>query len=362
MAPVILELHQRMGIEAIVCVTGQHRGMLDEALAAFGIRPDYDLAIMRPGQTLADVTTDVINGLTPLLSSVKPDRVLVHGDTTTAYAASIASFYLGIPIGHVEAGLRTGNLHAPWPEEFNRRSVDLVADLLWAPTASAAANLRREGAKAENIIVTGNTGVDAISSIKARLDADASLREALWRGLPKLDTSKRLVLVTGHRRESFGEGMSEICHALNRLAERPDIEIIWPVHPNPNVLAAVRQHLKAQSNVHLVEPIEYLSFTALMMRSHIIITDSGGIQEEAPTLAKPILVTRNETERPEAIAAGTAMLIGPSANRIVAAVLELLDDEIAYRRMAARRNPFGDGKAAVRIADSLVARHTARQV
>jgi UDP-N-acetylglucosamine 2-epimerase len=357
MAPVVLALRRREGIETIMCLTGQHRSMLDEALAAFNLRPDYDLAIMRPAQTLTDITTDVMNKLTPLLAKLQPDRVIVHGDTTTTYAASIASFYLGIPVGHIEAGLRTGNLMAPWPEEFNRRSVDLVADLLWAPTEAAADNLRREGAKPENIVVTGNTAVDAIASVKARIEADTSFRETLWRGLPKLDPAKRLVLVTGHRRESFGEGMAEVCRALNVLAARRDVELVWPVHPNPNVLAAVREHLEAHDNVHLVEPIEYLGFTALMLRSHIIITDSGGIQEEAPTLAKPVLVTRNETERPEAIEAGTAKLVGTSVERIVFAATLLLDNDCAYRQMTARKNPFGDGTAAVKIVDSLSARH-----
>lgn len=360
MAPVVLELRRRPGIETIVCVTGQHRTMLDEALAAFGIEPEHDLAIMRPGQTLADITTHVLTKLPPLLARLKPDRVLVHGDTTTTYAAAITGFYLGIPVGHVEAGLRTGNMHAPWPEEFNRRSVDMVADLLWAPTEMAAENLRREGASSANIVVTGNTAVDAIATIKARIEGDAQLRETLWRRLPSFDPAKRLVLVTGHRRESFGNGMAEICRALNRLAARRDIEIVWPVHPNPNVVGAVKEHLKAHSNIQLVDPVDYLGFTALMLRSYIIITDSGGIQEEAPTLAKPVLVTRNETERPEAISAGTARLVGPSADRIVAAATELLDDAAAYERMAARKNPFGDGKAAVCIVDSLIAKH--RQV
>jgi UDP-N-acetylglucosamine 2-epimerase (non-hydrolysing) len=357
MAPVVLELRQRRGIETVVCVTGQHRGMLDDALAAFGIKPDYDLAIMRPGQTLADITTDVFTKLSPLLSTLKPSRVLVHGDTTTSYAAAVAAFYLGVLVGHVEAGLRTGNLHAPWPEEFNRRSVDMVADLLWAPTDAAAENLRREGVRPDHIVVTGNTAVDAIGSIKSRIESDATLRDALWCHLPQLDRDKRLVLVTGHRRESFGDGISEICRALNRLAARHDVEIVWPVHPNPNVAGVVKDHLKARSNIHLVDPMGYVAFTALMMRSHIIITDSGGIQEEAPTLGKPVLVTRNETERPEAIAAGTARLVGPSADRIVTAATELLEDAVAYQRMAARNNPFGDGRAALRIADSLLARH-----
>jgi len=362
MAPLILELRRRRGIETIVCVTGQHRGLLDEALKAFAIKPEHDLAIMRPGQTLGDITTSVLTNLTPLLTLLKPDRVLVHGDTTTTYATAVASFYLGIPIGHVEAGLRTGNLHAPWPEEFNRRCVDLVADLLWAPTEVAAGNLRREGARQENIVVTGNTAVDAIAFMKYRIESDKSLSDAIWRQLPRLDPRKRLVLVTGHRRESFGEGLAAVCRALNQLASRGDLEIIWPVHPNPNVVDAVRYHLRAHANIHIVEPIEYLGFTALMLRSHFIITDSGGIQEEAPTLSKPVLVTRNETERPEAVLAGTARLVGTSAERIVEWATELLDDATAYTRMASCENPFGDGRAAVRIADSLLNRHERRVV
>ena len=358
MALVVLELRRRACIETVVCVTGQHGGMLDEALAAFDIRPDYDLAIMRPGQTLTDIRMEVFAPLTPLLAVLKPDRVVVHGDTTTTYAAVIASFYRGIPVGHVEAGVRTDNLMAPWPEEFNRRSVDLVADLLWAHTEAAAQNLRREGATAESIVVTGNTAVDAINSVRTRIETDNGFRETLWRKLPRLDPSKQLLLVAGHRRESFGEGLAEICRALSRIADRPDIEIIWPVHPNPNVCAAVSEHLKTHPNVHLVEPIEYLRFKVMMMRSHIIITDSGGIQEEAPTLAKPALVTRNETERPETVVAGTAMLVRPSADRIVAAAFTLLDDSEDHRRMTAHRNPFGDGNAAMRITDSIVASHS----
>lgn len=359
MAPVILELRRRRDIETIVCVTGQHRGMLDEALSAFDIRPDYDLAIMRPGQTIVDITTDVLGKLSPLLAKLTPDRVIVHGDTTTTFAASLASFYHRIPVGHVEAGLRTGNLQAPWPEEFNRRSVDILADLLWAPTEAAAENLRREGAAADDVFVTGNTAVDAIAMVKMRFETDAASLKSLWNGLPHLDPAKRLVLVTGHRRESFGEGMAEICRALNGLAARHDVEIIWPVHPNPNVLEAVAAHLKKHANIHLVKPLDYLSFVALMARSYIIITDSGGIQEEAPTLSKPVLITRNETERPEAVSAGTAQLVGPMSDRIVAAATELLENDGSYARMSARANPFGDGMAAKRIADSLFKRHSA---
>jgi len=359
MAPVVLEMRRRPDIETIVCVTAQHRGMLDDALNAFGIRPEHDLNIMRPQQSLWETNAAVLTQLTPLLVRLRPNRVLVHGDTTTTYAAAVASFYLGVPVGHVEAGLRTGNLNAPWPEEFNRRSVDIFADLLWAPTEAAAHNLVKEGARPENVVVTGNTAVDAVVSVRERIERDSLLQETLWRRLPRLDPGKRLLLVTGHRRESFGGGLVEICEAVSRLAERHDVEIVWPLHANPKVVGTVGEHLRPSANIHLVDPIEYLAFVALMSRAYLIITDSGGIQEEAPTLAKPVLVTRNETERPEAIAAGSARLVGISAQRIVEAALHLLDDTSAYTEMSCRRSPFGDGDAAVKIVDSLLLRHGA---
>ena len=283
--------------------------------------------------------------------------MLVHGDTTTSFAAALASFYQGIPVGHVEAGLRTGNLAAPWPEEFNRRSVDLTADLLWAPTPSAAANLRKEGAKSDRIILSGNTVIDALCIAKDMIEGDAALRDRIWQRLPRVDSRRRLILVTGHRRESFKSGLANVCRALRRLAERSDVEIIWPLHPNPQVRVTVERELRPADNVHLIAPIDYLGFVALMMRSHLIISDSGGIQEEAPTLLKPVLVTRDETERPEAVAAGTAVLVGTSAKRIHATATHLLDDASAYARMAGLPNPFGDGRAAVRIVDSLIARY-----
>lgn len=357
MAPVVLEMRQRSEVETIVCVTGQHRDMLDEALKVFDLRPDYDLNIMRSGQTLGDTTTAVLRNLEPLIHNLRPDRVLVQGDTTTALAASMAAFYAGVPIGHVEAGLRTGNLHAPWPEEFNRRVVDIVADLLWAPTDGAAQRLHSEGVPHENILVTGNTVIDALIFAKSRIDRDAELRAQIWSRLPQLDPSRKLVLLTGHRRENFSNGLAEMCKALNRLAKRKDTEIIWPVHPNPNVSPILTRELQHTSNMHLIEPLDYLSFVLLMMRAHIIVTDSGGIQEEAPTLCKPVLITRETTERPEAVAAGAAKLVGASAEQIVVAAARLLEDPAEHARMANVPNPFGDGQASRRITDSLVVRH-----
>lgn len=357
MAPVVLELRRRPEIETVVCVTGQHRDMLDDALRVFGIEPAFDLNIMRPKQLLSAVTSVVLDRLTQLIGDLKPSRVLVHGDTTTSYATALASFYRAVPVGHVEAGLRTGNILAPWPEEFNRRSVDMIADILWAPTETAGLVLRNEGARPENVHVTGNTVVDAINLIKSKIENDSNLRAALWTRLPRLEPNKKLILVTGHRRESFGGGLAEVCEALNYLAGRKDVEIVWPVHPNPEVVRTVRSALQSRPNVHVIAPLEYVAFTALMMRAYIILTDSGGIQEEAPSLSKPVLVTRNETERPEAIAAGTAKLVGTNAQVIVDTASLLLNDSAAYFTMAGRSNPFGDGTAARRIVDSLVLRH-----
>lgn len=357
MAPVVLALRHERRIDTILCVTAQHREMLDDALSIFDIRPQYDLNIMRPGQTLAAATSAVLDGLTPVIQKIRPDRALVQGDTTTTFAASVACFYCGIPVGHVEAGLRTGNLQGPWPEEFNRRATDMIADLLWAPTERAADLLRREGAKPDNVLVTGNTVIDALRLVKARLDADLSLRNSIWSKLPTFNRSRRLILVTGHRRENFGGGLAQLCHALNRLANRDDVEIVWPVHPNPNVLATAESELERRPNIHLLAPQDYLAFVALMMRAELIVSDSGGIQEEAPALSKPVLVTRNETERPEAIVAGTARLVGTVADRIFEAATELLDDPKVYAGMSNARNPFGDGHAAERVVRSILKRH-----
>jgi len=357
MAPVVLALQREPCIETIVCVTGQHRGMLDDALRIFGIIPQYDLNVMKSDQTLASTTAAVLEKLTPIIQKIKPDRALVHGDTTTTFAATVACFYCGIPVGHVEAGLRTNNIYAPWPEEFNRRATDIIADLLWAPTDISAKALRNEGAQPINVRVTGNTVIDALRLIRARIEEDKDLNKTLWDKLPQIDAAHRLILVTGHRRENFDTGLANTCAALNKLAKRIDVEIVWPIHPNPNVLGIVHRELKQLKNVHIIEPQDYLSFVALMMRATLIITDSGGIQEEAPALNKPVLITREETERPEVVATGAAKLVGTSSTRIFAAACEILDDPEIYRKMSTAVNPFGDGYASDRIVADIIARH-----
>jgi UDP-N-acetylglucosamine 2-epimerase len=357
MAPVILALKKERQLETIVCVTGQHRDLLDQVLAVFAIKPDVDLSIMRPAQTLVEITATILERFTSTLEAVRPDRVLVHGDTTTSFACSLASFYAHTPVGHVEAGLRTGNLQAPWPEEYNRRSVDLIADLLWAPTQLAAETLLSEGARREDIRVTGNTVVDALHIVAATIEHDFTLRDKLSDLLPRTDPKKKIILVTSHRRENLNGGLSNICHALNALALRPDVELIWPVHPNPHVAAIVRRHMRNVPNVHLIEPPDYVAFVELMKRCHFIITDSGGVQEEAPSLSKPVLVTRNETERPEAILAGAARLVGIDTANIIRAAETLLDSTETYHAMATVENPFGDGRAALRVVDSILERH-----
>ena len=353
MAPVVRALEQADGIESRVCVTAQHRGMLDQVLELFGIRPDVDLDIMRPGQDLAYVTTAVLNGLGPVLDELRPDRVLVHGDTTTTLAASMAAFYKMVPVGHVEAGLRTGDLMAPWPEEMNRRLTDGIADLLFAPTDGARDNLLREGVPEGRIRVTGNTVIDALLGIKVRLDTEPDLRAEQERRFADLGT-ERMILVTGHRRENFGPGFEAICHALAKLAERPDVTIVYPVHLNPNVREPVNRILGGLERVRLIEPVEYVPFVHLMDRAHLIVSDSGGIQEEAPSLGKPVLVMRDVTERPEAVAAGTVRLVGCDTNTIVAETERLLDDAATYAAMSRARNPFGDGHAAQRIVKEIV--------
>jgi UDP-N-acetylglucosamine 2-epimerase (non-hydrolysing) len=356
MAPVIGALGRAPGIHSMICVTAQHRSMLDQVIALFDLRPDFDLNLMAANQGLTHITSAVLEGLEPILRAAKPDRVLVHGDTTTTL---VAAFYGDVPVGHVEAGLRTGDMKAPWPEEMNRRLADAVCDLHFAPTEGARANLLKEGIAPSGIHVTGNTVIDALMQIAQRLKSDAKLVESVKRSLPPLDAEHRLILVTGHRRESFGGGFERICTALRRLAdERADIEIVYPVHLNPNVKEPVTRLLGNHARIRLVEPLDYLPFVYLMTRCHLIITDSGGIQEEAPALGKPVLVMRDVTERPEAIAAGTVKLVGTDIERIVAEAGRLLDDEAAYQAMAhARnpfamahaRNPFGDGTAADRI-------------
>lgn len=354
MAPVVLALARTPGIEARVCVTAQHRGMLDQALSLFGIRPDYDLDVMQANQTLNHITTAVLNGMDGILADFAPDRVLVHGDTTTTFAASLAAFYRKVPVGHVEAGLRTGDVYAPWPEEMNRRLADAIADLYFAPTESAARNLKTEGRPAGRILVTGNTVIDALLHVVGLLHGDADLSRRIAAQFPFLGHGRRLVLVTGHRRENFGAGFDRICTALARLAERPDVQIVYPVHLNPNVREPVNRILGGHPNVRLLEPLDYLPFVHLMDRAHLIVTDSGGIQEEAPALGKPVLVMRDVTERPEAVEAGTVRLVGTDGAAIVREATRLLDDEDAYRTMSRAHNPYGDGHAAERIVKEIL--------
>jgi UDP-N-acetylglucosamine 2-epimerase (non-hydrolysing) len=355
MAPVILALKAEGNIEVVVVATGQHREMLNDTLSIFEIIPNFDLAIMRPNQSISYVVTPVISGLDPVLEDIRPSWVLVHGDTTTAMAASIAAFNRGFPVGHVEAGLRTGDLSRPFPEEFNRRCVDIVAEILWAPTAGAKANLLAEALPSgKRIIVTGNTAIDALQWASARLDSDPKLRDAIDKGLPVLQGHKKMVLVTGHRRESFGSGFENICQALRSLALRSDIEIVYPVHLNPNVAGPIYNLLGGLQNIHLIVPQDYLAFVRLMQCAALILTDSGGVQEEGPSLSKPVLVMRDVTERPEAIKAGTAKLVGTSSLAIIAGVTELLDDARKSQTVAGALNPYGDGRAAERIVQSLL--------
>jgi UDP-N-acetylglucosamine 2-epimerase (non-hydrolysing) len=358
MAPLVrgLQALEPQGLKTVVCVTAQHREMLDQVLKLFDIVPQHDLNIMKPGQDLFDITANILNGLKPVLLQEKPDLMLVHGDTTTTLAASLAAYYARVPVGHVEAGLRTGNKLAPYPEEMNRRITGALADLHFAPTAAAQANLLREGVDPASIHVTGNTVIDALLAVVSRLRADTQAQQAMEELFGFLDASKRLILVTGHRRENFGEGFENICHALADIAfEHPDVEVLYPVHLNPNVRRPVADILAARQlrNVHLIDPVDYLPFVYLMDRSHLIITDSGGVQEEAPSLGKPVLVMRDTTERPEAVEAGTVRLVGTSREKIVQQTRHLLTDPAAYAQMARAHNPYGDGQAVPRIIQSL---------
>lgn len=348
MAPVVQRLAATPNVTAQVCVTAQHREMLDQVLALFGIAPDFDLDVMRPGQTLNGITASVIEGLQPILADCRPDLVLVHGDTTTTLAASLAAYYERIPIGHVEAGLRTGNILSPWPEEINRKVAGAVAQLHFAPTARARANLLAENVRPASVHVTGNTVIDALHQVVARIDGDLEFQAGQAQAL-ELDPARRLILVTGHRRENFGPGFGRICSGLARLAARPDVQIVYPVHLNPNVKGPVEQRLGSLRNVRLVPPQDYLPFVYLMRRADLILTDSGGVQEEAPSFGKPVLVMRDTTERPEAVEAGTVRMVGTDEDRIVACANELLDDQAAYEAMSFAHNPYGDGKAAGRI-------------
>jgi UDP-N-acetylglucosamine 2-epimerase (non-hydrolysing) len=350
LCPVVNHLRCRPEFEVQVCVTAQHRALLDQVLSVFEVRPDYDLDLMLPNQTLSQSTSRIVAGLEPVLKAARPDIVLVQGDTTTTLCGALASFYQKIPIGHVEAGLRTWDLWQPFPEEMNRVLTTRLADLHFAATEWAAGNLRSEGVSPDRIAVTGNSGIDAVLYVRDRLEG-GKLRGGEW---PQLDASRKLIVVTAHRRESFGEGFERICSALARLAERPDVQIVYPVHPNPNVQAPVRRHLTGRKNVFLVDPLEYVPFVDLMRRAWILVTDSGGVQEEGPSLGKPILVLREKTERPEAVEAGTVKLVGCEERRIVDEANRLLDDRQEYERMARIHNPYGDGCASGRIGDLIV--------
>ncbi|MBK7497428.1 MAG: UDP-N-acetylglucosamine 2-epimerase (non-hydrolyzing) [Candidatus Omnitrophica bacterium] len=355
MAPVVRTLRTTSGIESRVCVTAQHREMLDQVLEAFEITPDYDLDLMRSGQGLFDLTARVLTGMDPVLSDVQPDLVLVHGDTTTTFAVSLAAFYQRIAVGHVEAGLRTRNKYAPFPEEMNRQLTSRLTDLHFAPTPASRANLLMDAIPPEQVFVVGNTAIDALLWMKAKLDHVPSILSP-W--LPDLDESTRLVLITAHRRESFGEGFEAICLALKDLAGKfRDTRFVYPVHLNPNVQDPVRYHLSEIPNISLIEPLPYAPFVALMQRATIILTDSGGVQEEAPSLGKPVLVLREITERPEAVSAGTVLLVGPDRQRIVAEASILLEDSRAYSKMSRTLNPYGDGLAAERIVDVILESH-----
>jgi len=354
MAPLVLALQGDARFESALCVTGQHREMLDQVLSLFALTPDYDLNIMKPGQDLTDVTSAILQGMRGVLADAKPDLVLVHGDTATTFATSLAAYYQQIPVGHVEAGLRTGNLYSPWPEEANRKLTGVLAAMHFAPTQKSADNLLAEGVTGSAVHITGNTVIDALFKIVERFDKDAELAGSLAESFPFLNPDRRVILVTGHRRESFGGGFERICEALNLTAKAfPDVDIVYPVHLNPNVQEPVNRLLSGLNNVHLVEPLDYLPFVYLMSRSYLILTDSGGIQEEAPSLGKPVLVMRDTTERPEALEAGTVELVGTDVERMVDRLEALLTDEVTYNRMSLAHNPYGDGQACTRILNIL---------
>ncbi|GAC21993.1 non-hydrolyzing UDP-N-acetylglucosamine 2-epimerase [Paraglaciecola arctica] len=354
MAPLVLELKSRKELDVEVCVTAQHREMLDQVLDLFELKPDYDLDLMQPGQDLYDITTKALLGLKGVLETSKPDLVLVHGDTTTTFASSLAAFYQRIPVGHVEAGLRTGNIYSPWPEEINRRLTGALTKFHFSPTTKAQNNLLLENVDADSVFVTGNTVIDALIQVEKRIATDKELNKKLLAQFDFLDPNKKLILVTGHRRESFGDGFENICQALRTLAQQPDVQVLYPMHLNPNVREPVNRILHDVENVFLIEPQEYLPFVYLMSRAYIILTDSGGVQEEAPSLGKPVLVMRDTTERPEAVDAGTVKLVGTDYDCIVNESMTLLTDKQAYENMSFAHNPYGDGKACQRIADIII--------
>jgi len=350
MAPLVKALADEQGLESRVCVTAQHREMLDQVLNLFEIEPEYDLNIMKPGQDLYDITSRILLELKAVLKDFQPDLVLVHGDTSTTLATALAAFYHQVPVGHVEAGLRTGDLYSPWPEEANRKMTGAITKLHFAPTQTSESNLLEENVSADQIHVTGNTVIDALYWVVNKIETDQQLCSELEDQFPWLDSDKKLLLVTGHRRESFGGGFERICQALREIAlAHADCQVVYPVHLNPNVQRPVNLLLSDIDNVHLIEPLDYLPFVYLMSKSYLILTDSGGIQEEAPSLGKPVLVMRDNTERPEAVDAGTVRLVGTDVHKIVSNVCLLISDPVRYGRMSRAINPYGDGKACERI-------------
>lgn len=355
MAPLALQLKQQEDcFETRVCVTGQHRQMLDQVLELFNLTPDFDLNLMKPGQTLSDITSGVLKGLEQVFAEWMPDVVLVHGDTATTFAASLAAYYHKISVGHVEAGLRTGDIYSPWPEEANRKLTGALTTYHFAPTQSSYNNLIKENISPENITVTGNTVIDALLTVKEKVENNQEIISQFEQQFNFLDPNKKLILVTGHRRENFGQGFLNICSALANIAKQhPEVQIVYPVHLNPNVQKPVNDLLSDISNIHLIAPQDYLPFVYLMNRSYLILTDSGGIQEEAPSLGKPVLVMRDTTERPEAVDAGTVKLVGTDAVLIQQSVIELLENPDLYQTMAAAHNPYGDGTACQQIIHAL---------
>lgn len=354
MAPLVLELRRSKTLNVEVCVTAQHREMLDQVLSLFDIVPDYDLNIMKAGQDLYDITSRVLLGLRDVIQKAKPDVLLVHGDTTTTFASSLAAFYEKVEIGHVEAGLRTGNLYSPWPEEANRKLTGSLTKYHFAPTPTSEEALLREGVKKADIYVTGNTVIDSLFWVTEKISKDDDLQQTFNERFSEIDFNKKIVLVTGHRRESFGDGFENICNALKDIATKfEDAEIVYPVHLNPNVQEPVNRILASQPNIHLIPPLDYLPFVYLMNRSHLILTDSGGIQEEAPSLGKPVLVMRDTTERPEAVTAGTVKLVGTNSAKLIGETTRLLTDDVYYKSMSDAHNPYGDGMACSRIREAL---------
>lgn len=350
MAPLVKALKVQADFETMVCVTAQHREMLDQVLSLFQIEPDFDLNVMRPGQELYGITSEVLSGMRDVLRDSKPDLILVHGDTSTTFAASLAAFYEQIPVGHIEAGLRTGNLYSPWPEEANRKLTSVLAKWHFSPTESSKNNLLKEGIQESTIEVTGNTVIDALLLVRDLINSDGELQSKYQKQFHYLSHDRKLILVTGHRRENFGGGFERICEALASLASKyPQIDFLYPVHLNPNVQEPVNRLLQNKPNVHLIEPQDYEPFVYLMDKSYLILTDSGGIQEEAPSLGKPVLVMRDTTERPEAVLAGTVKLVGTNVDSIVSSVVKLVESKSAYEAMSRAHNPYGDGSACQKI-------------